>query len=676
MATSKIFQKAPIEVPNRSGFNMSHDTGFTSYVGTLVPFFWDFLLPKDEIDLGAAFQAQLPPLATDFIGKVDAKIEYFSVPVRTLFGGWKDFVVNPLDDSNNPSDIDGQLAKYLIGAEFESYISSPFPENYNTVDYSNYSNPTLVVRNAGNPTVNDLAEQLQKNFDDVMFFLSNYSGPSVVLSEDSTNVGPNSLADNLGFKVTQSSPSYDELFNTLISVAQSTFPERFQIIIDNLLSGDTYPSGNQSYDITSSGSSVVGDLSGSISMTNEFNFAEGKIYSYIVIHYLSSGGTSLKINNILPFLAYHKIYEDWYRDSKLQKSLFKRQVANTTAQSSVANMPWITSGAEEKIYFSGDQLVFANGHNLFDHHQRNFQKDYFTSATPEPQAGAPAKVSFDIQNSSGEFTIASLRAANALQQWLDRNNIAGFRYGDQVFAQYGIYPPDEITQRAIYLGSQTIPLYNKAVYQHDGNGGENTNNPFNIIGSKYANAQAVSQTDFVVSNYEVKDYCIVMGIYSLVPKARYATGTRRFFHYNDVSDIAFPMLAGVGDQEILKRELLDVYSGEGNTEVFGYTQRYAEYKFIDDQVHGLLRDGQSLDAFALQRSFTDNVELGSDFITIPKDYLDQVSAASYKISEFGNWVDSHVSYYKSSTLPAYSIPTLEDMKNTHTVIIDKNGKRL
>ena len=149
MATSKIFQKAPIEVPNRSGFNMSHYNGFSSYVGTLVPYFWDFLIPKDEIDFGSAFQVQLPPIATDFIGQVDAKIEFFSVPVRTLFGGWKDFVVNPLDDSNNPSDIDGQLAKYLIGAEFESYISSPFPTNYNTGDYTGFTNPTFVVRNAG-----------------------------------------------------------------------------------------------------------------------------------------------------------------------------------------------------------------------------------------------------------------------------------------------------------------------------------------------------------------------------------------------------------------------------------------------------------------------------------------------------------------------------------------------
>lgn len=664
MATSKIFQKVPIEVPNRSGFNMSHKNGFSAPVGTLVPFFWDFLLPKDEIDLGAAFQIQLPPLATDFIGELDARIEYFSVPVRTLFGGWKDFVVNPLDDSTNPSDIEGQLAKYLIGAKLNSAITPIFP--------SSKDNNESYIKVARADNTGGVVEQVRKVYSHLETILSLLEDGTIFPFKGNDSVdflSASSLADNLGFKVSSNFNDFPGSidFVKYKSDILSWFIDNFEA--DKALLDDYTGASKTVYHFEDIGSLRV-----------EYELRYGvnlDIQGFIVINNLyNQGSYDVVINNILPFLAYHKVYEDWYRDSKLQKSLFKRQVANTTVQSSVANMPWITSGADSKIYFTDDQLLFANGHNLFELHQRNFQKDYFTSSTPEPQAGSPAKVSFDIENSSGEFTIASLRAANSLQQFLDRQNIAGFRYGDQVFSQYGVYPPDEITQRAIYLGSQTVPVYNKSVYQQSGDGGSNTNNPFNIIGAKYANAMGVSQTEFVVNNYEVKDYCIVIGIYSLVPKVRYSSGTRRFFHYNDVSDIAFPMLAGVGDQEILKRELLDIYTGEGNTDIFGYTQRYAEYKFIDDQIHGLLRDGNNLQSFALQRSFNNNVELGSSFIEIPKDYLDQVSAADYEISKFGCWVDSNISYYKASTLPAYSIPTLEDLKNTHTVIIDKNGKRL
>lgn len=674
MATSKIFQKVPIEVPNRSGFNMSHKNGFSAPVGTLVPFFWDFLLPKDEIDLGAAFQIQLPPLATDFIGELDARIEYFSVPVRTLFGGWKDFVVNPLDDSNNPSDIDGQLAKFLIGAKVQSGIISTLSPTYPDVPGDN---PTTSTRVVVSGDLDSLREQADKCISASMYAFNNdiYNTGVFPFTSDfvsNEKLGAGSLLDNLGFKITPEAPSAlkDSWTDSLADI-YSAIQQLESTLRTNIDSLTSFPNGDLNFGVMGS---TVGDFY--VKFTMDYYATSRKLKTEITVTFNNNNAADLTINNILPLLAYHKVFEDWYRDSKLQKSLFKRQVANTTAQSTVANMPWITSGAENKIYFTGNQLVFANGHNLFDMHQRNFQKDYFTSSTPEPQAGAPAKVSFDIENSSGEFTIASLRAANSLQQFLDRQNIAGFRYGDQIFSQYGVYPPDEITQRAIYLGSQTVPVYNKSVYQQSGDGGANTNNPFNIIGAKYANAMGVSQTEFVVNNYEVKDYCIVIGIYSLVPKVRYSSGTRRFFHYNDVSDIAFPMLAGVGDQEILKRELLDIYSGEGNTDVFGYTQRYAEYKFIDDQVHGLLRDGNNLQSFALQRSFADNVELGSSFIEIPKDYLDQVSAADYRISKFGCWVDTNISYYKASTLPAYSIPTLEDLKNTHTVIIDKNGKRL
>lgn len=108
---------------------------------------------------------------------------------------------------------------------------------------------------------------------------------------------------------------------------------------------------------------------------------------------------------------------------------------------------------------------------------------------------------------------------------------------------------------------------------------------------------------------------------------------------------------------------------------------------MDDEVHGLLRDGQSLSAFALKRSFgvESDVNLGSQFLQIPQTFLDQVGVwtrsdsgnpDSYLVNSFGAWCDVFFAYKKVSTLPAYSIPTLGDMKDTHTEVIDNGGKRL
>lgn len=683
MSYSKLFSKVPIEVPNRSGFDESHSNFFTSSLGTLTPCFCDFLIPDDEVDLGASMQVQLPPMATDFYGRIDAKCEAFFVPCRILFGGWKDFITYPFEGRKGPTVTAGQQAKYLIGAQSyggalqSNVIEGPAVEGSSTTYGS------------------DFYDQLEQIFS--LSATEMFSTLFTSIGSSTINLNPGSLADFLGFKSRNSESSFPNKFLQLVLELNSLssgngidalhdgehltlwpydFANSLQVLFDSAI-GTTLAFTVVLDTEDEFGQQVFEPLADFV-FTRLVNVATSSNYIQMVVNLSDSNiGTNLLINNILPFVAYHKIYDDWYRDSIIQQPLFERQVANNSVGTTVANMPWITSGLGNKTYFSGDQLKFANGHNLFDLHQRNWQKDYLISATPEPQAGDASKVSFEITDNSGEFTIASLRAANALQQWLDRNNLAGYRYGEQIYAQYGVYPSDAITDRAIYLGQMNVNVYNKSVYQQTlGTSNDlETNNPFNAIGAKYSNPQGVSQGGFC-NNYRVTEHGFLMVIFSLVPQAYYSTGVKRMFNYSDISDIAFPLLAGVGDQEIYGREIVDNYGGTGNETVFGYTQRYAEYKFMDDEVHGLLRDGESLSAFALQRSFNEVPQLGSEFLQIPKDYLDQVSATNYKISEFGCWVDSYFNYKKSSKLPAYSIPTLGEMKNTHTEIIDKGGKRL
>jgi hypothetical protein len=144
-------------------------------------------------------------------------------------------------------------------------------------------------------------------------------------------------------------------------------------------------------------------------------------------------------------------------------------------------------------------------------------------------------------------------------------------------------------------------------------------------------------------------------------------------------DFPDAMLAGIGDQEIKVSELADSYTFGGETDAtFGYTQRYSEHKFMIDEVHGRLRDGQDLSSFALQRSFRPNTgfQISSQFIQIPKNYLDQVSSVSQEVSKFGAYCDFGFSAKLVSPLSPYSIPTLGDPKDTHTEIIDVGGKRL
>lgn len=568
MAINDIFRKVPIEVPNKSGFDMSNEVLSTMKVGTLVPIHHDLLLPNDTVDLSVSAEIQLPPMATDFYGRVKAHFETFFVPFRLLYGGWQELITHPVNGDVYPSgSTTGQKAKFL---------------------------PTLRIP-CGEMTAGSLSDYLGYGF----------AEPAV------------------GF---ESSP--------------------------------------------------------------------------------------IDVPNPLKYVAYHKIWDSFYRDSRLQTSAFSRgYMTNSESAGSDANtnnstfsaLPWRTNYSNSPKIIDGSAIASGSSIHHFDCadgtpcyalRQRNFGKDYFTNASPLPQAGQPASVAFGISNNQGAFTIASLRAANSLQMWLERNNVAGYRYGDQIRAHFGIYPSDAALDRPLYLGRQIVDVYNKSVFQNDGNtASSNTNNPFSSVGAKYGSPLGVGSGQ-LCGKFTASEHGYIMTIFSLVPDSIYSDILDKDFWFNKSSDFPFPLLQGVGDEEISLAELAGYLSSASGSstvpprsylealknQVFGYTQRYSSHKFKLDRVHGLLKDTQNLQNFALQRSFSTSLNeplaLGSNFLEIPTTYLDNVAAVQGDVSKYGCWCDMHFSYHKVSTLAAYSIPTLGEPKNTHTEVIENGGVRL
>ena len=378
--------------------------------------------------------------------------------------------------------------------------------------------------------------------------------------------------------------------------------------------------------------------------------------------------------NPLPYIAYHKIYDDWYRNSLIQKPVFLNLVPTTSSIAGNASAKWNCSVLPKITYYdssnsashnqftsSSDYAKLGDGKYITDLRQRNFGLDYFTTATPNAQNGEAQKVSFNITGSSttagiegsGNFTIAALRAANSMQQFLERNNLAGNRYVDNVKAIYGANLSDGIAQRPLLLGSASFNVYTKGIYQTANNETDTgssivnaTNNPFaKSVGATFGNAYA-SGSDFIINGFTANEAGIIMVIVSLVPKVTYATGISRMLqrYINVVNsngsptadgksglvDLANPMLQNVGNQPIFAREF------NGNPKdftVFGYADRYADWKDMPDELHGIVRDGESLQSFALQRSFNTSAQtIGSDFLQIPTNYLDQVAATTSGIS--------------------------------------------
>ena len=428
---------------------------------------------------------------------------------------------------------------------------------------------------------------------------------------------------------------------------------------------------------------------------------------------------TFNIKNILPFLAYHKIYDDWYRNANLQKPVFVRHnsYSSVTALSGLpyisttvsiapdaaANPPVSTSNGSDlnidvddssdkpltSIGFSGAMRgvisgvdKFADGVRLTDLRQRNWAKDYFTTATLYPQqsgttSGASISATTPAEGDSTQFTISQIRQANILQKWLERNNIAGSRYADQIRATFGVLPSDAMLDRAIFLGGSSFGIYTNSIAQGVNSDKGASSNPYSGTAGADSGQTSGFGKDSLIDKFTATEHGIIMVIGSVVPHATYSTGTSRMFAMSSYGDIPNPMFEGLGQESILRGELQPVMFGDIDDDVFGYVDQYAWCKYMNDEVHGLLVDGENLDSFALQRSFrSDSSILDSSFITIPTDYLDQVLAVKQENAGFSSWVNMYFDIKKTSLLSQYTIPTLGDPKNTHTESIPNTGRYL
>lgn len=390
--------------------------------------------------------------------------------------------------------------------------------------------------------------------------------------------------------------------------------------------------------------------------------------------------------NLFPLLCYHRIYDDWYRNANVQTPVFIRPLSgdNTlqayqlpyfTIDSSLQTMPAYTLTAP-----------LADGVKLGDLRQRNFGYDYFTNAMPNAQRGNAQKVTIDTSDNT--FTIAALRAANSLQQYAERNMLCSPRWQDFLKANYGADLSDGVAQRAIYLGSGEVNVYNKSVYQTapqtlSGGGTVVNRNPFsgkdNINGqaAKFGDAQASGQIN-LIDDFIAQEPGYIMVLASLVPVVTYGAGIDRMFlrnsDDNSQPDLATPILQNVGNQPIFAAEL----TGEDDNNIFGYTDRYADFKYKNDQLSGLVREGESLGAFAAQRIVSGSPQISSEFLQIPTSYMDNVTVANAWLSQFGYWLDAYFDYKIAMPLDSYSIPSLQDPAYEHgiDVQIDTNGSRI
>ena len=317
----------------------------------------------------------------------------------------------------------------------------------------------------------------------------------------------------------------------------------------------------------------------------------------------------------LSLFAYHLVYQEFYRNPRVQNPAFVEDLGiSGSASSSVSRLPSIIY----KYFCQTDNLVqdnslinltdvnlnymkLADGVGLFDLRQRNFGYDFFTGARPSAQQGNAAQVSIALPEGAETtgFSIAQLRAANSLQMFRERNRIPSPRFVDQLYARYGVRPSDGVAQRPILIGSATYDVISRGV---DQTGGVSEGaSPFNSVGSQYGRAYGVG-SDFIIDNFEVVEPSFIMVLQSLVPEVTYSSGVapylRRYIAEGSVTEMATPLLQNIGDEPIKAEMLSNDFDQETGNDVFGFQDRFGSFMFHSNECHGLLRDGQSLESIS------------------------------------------------------------------------------
>ena len=152
--------------------------------------------------------------------------------------------------------------------------------------------------------------------------------------------------------------------------------------------------------------------------------APGSLADYLGFKTGGSLALTTDVISAMPFLAYHRVYHDWYRNTLVQSEVFLPPTNFSNSDISprsdgtyagLAPFSFFNAQFPNYIFNSIASLELADGVMLYDLRQRNFGLDYFTTATPSPQQGSAEVVSFSTSGSTGQFSIAALRAANSLQ---------------------------------------------------------------------------------------------------------------------------------------------------------------------------------------------------------------------------------------------------------------------
>jgi len=384
--------------------------------------------------------------------------------------------------------------------------------------------------------------------------------------------------------------------------------------------------------------------------------------------------------------AYALIWNEWFRDQNLQDAVavpktdgpdlhtfYELKRRGKRHDYFTSCLPWPQKGPGVMIPLGGEAPVMGLWQNNNTQAVSSFKGingvdvdgtnsvsgSYLVAGSASPVGTAPA-TAFDADNTlvyadlseATAATINSLRQAFQIQKIYERDARGGTRYTELIKSHFGVTSPDARLQRPEYLGGGSSPVNISPIPQTSPTG--------TYANTPQGNLAAIGQT--VLRNHgftaSFTEHCLIIGLVSVRADLTYQQGLERMWSRKTRFDFYWPALSHIGEQPVLQKEIFASGVQAEDDLVFGYQERYAEYRYKPSRVTGEFRSSfaQSLDAWHLAQDYANAPVLDDQFIQ-DNPPVDRVIAVQ---SEPHFLFDSYFKYRCARPMPVYGVPGLID----------------